>query len=179
MVQLTKRGEHFARTNNVLFDDVYPANVLEGLHHLVAALELPEARIRDDRKAIVAFGLTRLLRNRARLAREWQSHSAIRTERITRPIFIVGINRTGTTFLHRRLNQDPQFWAAKRYEMNEPVMPDHISLGAAFTKSDPRWTHYADVLKALDLARRFSGIHRAAWSGRRLYAPAVVLLLLD
>ena len=157
--QLLKRAEHFAQASHVRYSDVYPANVVVGLQHLVAALNLPEARLRDDRKAILAFGVNRMLKNRALLARERQTHSAIRTRKITHPVFIVGINRTGTTFLHRLLYQDPQFWAPKRYEMNEPLMPDHGSLSEALTKSDPRRDEHAEVLKALGLAKRFSGIH--------------------
>ena len=103
----------YAEHMGVSFERTYPAWMRAGLEQLVEALESPEAGLRERRLSHVIYGLTRALRNNATLVRERQQHPEIEREEIARPVFIVSINRTGTTFLHRLLARDPRFWALR------------------------------------------------------------------
>ena len=156
---LSNRAEEYAQSNGVRFSDVYPEKLLEGLDQLVRSLNAPDARLREERLSYIAYGLNRLLRNRAQLSREWQRHPEIRHREIKRPVFIVGINRTGTTLLHRLLARDPQFWALRMYEMNLPVMPVGTPVSAACTDADPRRQHEEATIEAVNLVDSLSGLH--------------------
>ena len=103
---------------------------------------------------------TRALRNSAAFARERQQHPEIERERIERPVFIVGINRTGTTFLHRLLARDPQFWALRRYELTEPVLSTGDYATVADTAEDPRRAYAEELMGATNVVDTLAGIHR-------------------
>ena len=67
---------------------------------------------------------------RARLGSFWRAHNiSIPTSpesdshRVRRPIFIVGLPRTGTTMLQELLSQDPRHRAPETWELMEPVPP--------------------------------------------------------
>lgn len=53
---------------------------------------------------------------------------------VTAPIFIVSLPRTGTTFLHRLLDQDPRLRTLRTWEMDHPVPPPD----PATRETDPR-----------------------------------------
>ena len=76
-----------------------------------------------DKLGNVVFELSRFLRQNAEIASERRRHPEIGRERIVRPVFIVGINRSGTTFLHRLLARDRRFWALRLYELISSVLP--------------------------------------------------------
>ena len=59
-----------------------------------------------DKLGNVVFELSRFRRQNAEIASERRRHPEIGRERIVRPVFIVGINRSGTTFLHCLLTRD-------------------------------------------------------------------------
>ena len=134
---LISQAERYAERLGVPFERTYPAWMLEGLAQLIEALKSPESGLRETRVSHVIYGLTRALRNNAALARERQRHPEIEREQITRPVFIAGINRTGTTFLHRLLSRDSQFWALRRYELTEPVLSTGEYGTVAWTARDP------------------------------------------
>ena len=75
-----------------------------------------------------------------------------------RPVFIVGINRTGTTFLHRLLARDPRFWTLRSYELAEPVVPDG-DYAKAWTDADIRRARLLDVFIAAGFFESFAGAH--------------------
>ena len=96
---LEDQAGSYANEMKVRFEDVYPDWMLQGMRQLVTALNSPSAELRDSRRNVVAFGLCRLLRENAALARERKQHPQIKDEQIEKPLFILGINQTGTTFL--------------------------------------------------------------------------------
>lgn len=72
--------------------------------------------------------LTGLLRNRRRLEAFWAAHPETLTQNIRKPIIILGLPRSGTSFLFNLLGQDP----ANRYLANwettvSQVPPRHIT----------------------------------------------------
>ena len=105
--RLIGQARDYAERFGVPFEQTYPGWMRTGLEQLVDALQLPEAGLRERRLSHVIYGLARALRNNAALAGERRQHPEIEREEIARPVFIVGINRTGTTFLHRLLARDP------------------------------------------------------------------------
>ncbi len=156
---LVAQAERFARRMGVPFEATYPAWMREGLEKLVEALQSPEAGLRETRLSHLVYGLTRALRSNAALAREAQQHPEIEREAITRPVFIVGINRTGTTFLHRLLARDPGFWALRRYELTEPVLPGGAYATVAGTTDDPRRAYAEELTAATNVVDTLAGLH--------------------
>ena len=157
---LIAQAERFAQRMGVPFEPTYPSWMRAGLQQLVEALKSPEAGLRDTRLSHIIYGLTRALRSNAALARERRQHPEIERERITRPVFIVGINRTGTTFLHRLLSRDPRFWALRRYELTEPVLPTGEYATVAGTADDPRRAYAKELLGATNVVDTLAGLHR-------------------
>ena len=108
----------------------------------------------------MVYGLNRQLRANAALARERQQHPEIEREvPIDRPLFIVGINRTGTTLLHRLMARDRRFWTVHRYELTEPVLSTGEYATVARTADDPRRRYLKELMAATGLADRFAGLH--------------------
>ena len=65
----------------------------------------------------------RILRNRLLLERDRSLHPAIAQHQIRAPLFVVGLPRTGTTFLHTLLAADPAHRAPLTWEVMEPSPP--------------------------------------------------------
>ena len=159
---LLKQAGRYARENGVSLDDTYPDWMLEGLEQLVEALNSPEAGVPRNRIGFITFDMCRLLRNNAELAGERLRHPAIERQEIVRPVFIVGINRTGTTYLHRLMARDPRFWALRAYEYFEPVIASGDYAGLAGTPDDPRRALARDLFEASGIIDSFAGIHHMA-----------------
>ena len=94
----------------------------EGLRELVRALE-SEAELSLLGRFAVRTQLQRLLENRARVAADRLRCPAIAREPIVRPLFVVGLPRTGTTLLHALLAQDPATRTPLAWEAREPSPP--------------------------------------------------------
>ena len=85
-------------------------------------------------RILVRSDILNLLQNRLRIAELAKQEPAIGEERIERPIFIVGLPRSGTTILHELLAQDPNLRAPLTWEARFPCPP---ATEANFD-SDPR-----------------------------------------
>jgi len=149
----------YANQMNVSFEAVYPDWMLQGMRQLVSALNHPAAGMRDTRRNLAAYGLSRLLRENAALVRERNQNPQIENEKILKPVFILGINRTGTTFLHRMLSRDPQFWSLKTYEVVDAVIPGADYASVSGTPNDPRRLYARDYFDAWGLPEILAGIH--------------------
>ena len=143
----------------VPFEQTCPVGMQDGLRHLVDALNAPDAGLSESRISHVVYGFSRTLRSNAALVRERRQHPEIAQAAIEKPVFIVGINRTGTTFLHRLLTRDRRFWALRRYELTEPVLPTGEYGTVAGTAGDPRRGYAQEVMGAVRVADTLSGIH--------------------
>ena len=69
------------------------------------------------------------LRRAVDLAAERRDHPEIDAEPLRRPVFIVGMGRTGTTLLHRLLARDPRFQTLSSVELQEPFPHRHADYG--------------------------------------------------
>lgn len=67
--------------------------------------------------------LQQTLTKRVRLRQYLDRHPEIREVQITRPVFLVAPPRTGTTFFHRLLAQDPAARAPRLWETLQPPPP--------------------------------------------------------
>lgn len=105
---------------------------------------------------ILRSGIVHSLRMRLR-AQEWiRRHPEILEERVTAPIVVVGMMRSGTTLLQRLLAADPRFVCAYGWEVVE-VAP---RLDQQFTDVDPRIAiSEAREAKSRELAPELFAIH--------------------
>ncbi len=88
---------------------------------LVESLER-EAELRPLGRFLMRIHLRTLLETRLRLTEAWRGKSeALRTEPIENPVFIVGMPRSGSTFLHELLTEDPRYRAPRVWEVMFPV----------------------------------------------------------
>ena len=156
---LVARGERYAERQGVASDEAHPEWMQTGLRKLVEALQAPEARLHESAKGGVVLELSRALRNSARLAGDRARYPDIAVTEIDRPVFIVGINRTGTTLLHRLLARDRRFRALRGFELlGSPLVGQAYDENLG-TPDDPRFHYFSDTLEARGMAQLFSGLH--------------------
>jgi hypothetical protein len=119
---------------------------LEPLGRLLASLE-KEARLNALGRRIAQERVLTHVVNRLDYVADRKRFPAIARERIVRPVFIVGLPRTGTTILHDILAQDPANRAPLTWEVMFPSPPPE----AATFASDPRIARCAATFPAVDL----------------------------
>ena len=77
----------------------------EPLERLVKALNI-QARLNDFGRLRAQMTINAGLTTRLAIVDYLKSHPQVRAERVVKPVFIVGLPRTGTTALHHLLNQE-------------------------------------------------------------------------
>ena len=157
--RLIERAEHYAQDCGVHFDQAYPPWMRQNLKQLVRALQGSDARLLENTIVDTAFDLSRLLVINAGITRERQRYPEIEREEIKRPVFIVGINRTGTTYLHCLMSRDPRFWALRGYEFAAPRLSKNQYATIGCTADDPRRLWVEDMLRSSDAVGLFEGVH--------------------
>jgi hypothetical protein len=87
-----------------------------------------EAQLHPLGRFLIGFHLRGLLETRLRLAHLWNA-TGERLERtpIERPVFITGMPRSGSTFLHELLAEDPDNRAPKVWEVMFPVAESNLA----------------------------------------------------
>jgi hypothetical protein len=93
-----------------------------------------DARLNLLGRITVHSEIVRVLCNRLRMQRDRALFPAIAREQVQKPIFITGLPRSGTTFLHALLAQDPACRAPQVWEVMHPSPPPE----SANYWSDPR-----------------------------------------
>ena len=84
-----------------------------------------EARFNALGEQLAYGGVLNMLVNKLRYVRDVKAHPQILHEKITRPIVILGLPRTGTTKLQRILSADPQAQGMLYWKMMNPApLPD-------------------------------------------------------
>ena len=156
---LIDRAKRYAKDNGVSFESAYPTWMRQNLKQLVQAFQASDAKLLENKIVDIAFDLSRLLLINAGFARERQRYPEIEREEITRPVFIVGVNRTGTTYLHRLMSRDQRFWALRGYEYTAPRLSkgEYATIGC--TPDDPRRAWVEDLLNSSDALELFEGVH--------------------
>lgn len=94
----------------------------ESFSLLVESL-LREARLSQRGRFVVVQHFTRLLCNILKIVDDWKRYPEIADVSIQDPIFILGFPRTGTTYLHSLIAQDPAFRSLRYWELLFPSPP--------------------------------------------------------
>ena len=102
------------------------ALLLEGLEN--------EAHLSLMGRLVARGDLLRTLENRLRLVDLFREHPEIAEQKVTRPIFVVGAPRTGTTIFHDLLAMDPNIRVPLTWETSYPLPPPET----ATYRTDPR-----------------------------------------
>lgn len=112
----------------------------EPLHRLLDSITR-EARPNLMGRLAARQEILQLLVNRLYLQRDRKAHPEIAAQKITSPLFIVGLPRTGTTLLHSLLAQDPQNRVPLTWEVMYPSPPDQtdVKQRIARAKSNLAW----------------------------------------
>jgi hypothetical protein len=92
----------------------------EGLNRLMAALR-KDSRLSLFGQISIRYDMIRLLRNAARIEQAHQNHPALGAAPITAPIFILGLPRSGTTFLHTLLAEDAGNLVPRNWQTIDPA----------------------------------------------------------
>jgi len=125
---------------------------IEPLRRLLASCSAPEADLSLIGRMATQWDVTRFLSNLLRMQAEETRRPDIAFQRIERPIFITGLPRSGTTFLHRLMMEDPGNRAPRVWETIFP-WPDKNG-------PDRRIAQVARQLKTFEwLAPEFRALH--------------------
>jgi hypothetical protein len=143
----------------------------EPLQRLLTSLE-GEARLHPLGRMLLRQSLVRALVNRLRLEDLSERHPEIAAQPVEAPVFIVGLQRTGTTLLHRLLACEPALRPLLSWEaMNPAPFPGRPTPGGR----DPRVRITESAERGLRyLAPEFFAIHPV-----EAHAPEEDVLLLD
>ena len=127
----------------------------ESLQLLLQSCE-HEARLNVLGRLAVGQDTLRLLINRLHLEDDWKRSPGIAEQRIVRPLFIVGLPRTGTSLLHGLLAQDPANRTPLSWEVMYPSPP-------------PERATYASDSRIAKAERRMQWIHWLAPDFKRIH----------
>ena len=93
-----------------------------------------EAQLNFVGRVLARSDILNLLENRLRMTETRQRNPEIDAVQVTRPIFITGLPRTGTSILHELLAQDPANRVPLAWEVRSPCPPPE----SATYETDPR-----------------------------------------
>jgi len=136
------------------FEVVVPPFVREGLRRICAEVDAPH--IKTEARPAIAFNLQSRLESRVHLHKLLAMHPEVLDEPIEKPVFILGLNRTGTTFLYRLLEASGKFAAPHIEEQN--ILPSAAQLAEPEpAAAAERVDFFREQIK--DLTEAFAGIH--------------------
>lgn len=131
----------------------------EPLSLLTHALET-EANLNPTGRFINRMSMIRILKHRLWVEDLLTKHPEILERKISAPIVIVGLARSGTTRLHRLIASDPQFAHLKAWETVNPVPFPESYEAKSKSSFDPRITNIEQALKAiLYLSPQIAAVH--------------------
>jgi hypothetical protein len=135
--------------------DLNESDIREPLHRFLLSCGT-EARLSLVGRLATSWDTTRFLINLLRMHAAEQANPAIPSRPIERPIFITGLPRSGTTFLHRLLMTDPSNRAPLVWETIYPFPDAPAIMGSR----DNRVQRVARQLRAFErLAPAFRALH--------------------
>lgn len=136
-------------------DQFGPPDFRERLEHALAAIE-DEAELHWIGRVAVRQSIEGFLRGRFEVYRHRAEHPEIIGVPIEKPVFIVGLARTGTTILYNLLAQDPGNRAPVSWEVQYPGPPP---TEASF-ETDPRVKrNEKDMQRFVEIAPAIPSIH--------------------
>jgi hypothetical protein len=127
----------------------------EGLRRLMAALAKDTALSFFGRMS-VHWDMIRLLRNAARIERAHRDNPALAAAAVAAPIFILGLPRSGTTFLHTLMAEDDENLVPRNWQTMFPA-PRPAGFAAERSKSVRTVNRQLKLLQSL--APGFAALH--------------------
>ncbi len=126
------------------FDDFGGDPWQDGFQTLLQAYD-EESQLNPFGRVMVKSELTTILKNRLRVEKAFSQNPALRQAAIKRPIFVLGLPRTGTTALHNLLAQDPSNQVLEYWINNAPgPRPPRDAW-----ENDPRYKEAVQGLKVM------------------------------
>jgi len=142
---------------------------LEGLERFVDSLE-SDARLNVVGQHIAKGRLFQHTVNRLNYINDRKLYPEIEKQKIVKPVFIVGLGRTGSTILHDILAQDPANRAPLTWEITYPSPPPQT----ATFETDPRIARTEAGFPPMDFRReKFKAMHPM---GAQLSQECVVIM---
>lgn len=144
---------------------------------LIESLET-EANLSEQGRFLFWSSLMRLLCNRLKIQNDLNEHRQIREVKITKPLFVLGLPRTGTTLLHKLLACDPQARAILLWEGLYPSPPpkDETRDSDERIESVAQWIQLINAL-APDLVKahvlKASGPEECLWLIEHTFADLI------
>ena len=114
-----------------------------------------EAHLNATGRYLFRGTLLNLLINRLQLQRDFQSHPEILQVPIRKPLFVLGLPRSGTTFLFNLLSQDPHSRWLHYWELLHPSPPPTIETAAAdsrIERVEQRLAFFKSLVPDIDTA---------------------------
>jgi hypothetical protein len=158
-----------ARTRSGGLEDLGPGPFSEPLELFVSSLE-SDARLNPVGQYIARERALAHIVNRLQYVNDRKLYPAIAQQKIVKPVFIIGLVRTGTTILHDVLAQDPANRAPLTWEVTFPSPPP----ATATFQTDPRIARCEAGFPPLDERReKFKAMHPM---GAQLSQECVVMM---
>lgn len=150
-------------------DDFGAPEFLEGLERFVRSLR-DDARLNMVGQHIAIKRSHQHLTNRLNYVGDRKQYPEIAQQKIVKPIFIVGLGRTGSTILHDILAQDPASRAPLTWEVTYASPPPQT----ATFETDPRIAKTEAGFPPMDVRReKFKAMHP---TGAQLSQECVVMM---
>jgi hypothetical protein len=160
-------AEARARTGGL--EDFGEPQFLDGLERFVDSLE-NDARLNAIGQHIAKGRVTQHVLNRLNYVNDRKLYPAIAEQKIVKPVFIIGLGRTGSTILHDILAQDPASRAPLTWEVTYPSPPPRT----ATFGTDPRIAQTEAGFPPMDFRReKFKAMHPM---GAQLSQECVVMM---
>lgn len=158
-----------ARQRTGGLDDFGPGPFVEPLKLFVDSLE-NDARLNPVGQYIARARALQHTVNRLDYVNDRKLYPAIAEEKIVKPVFIIGLGRTGSTILHDILAQDPANRAPLTWEITYPSPPPQT----ATFETDPRIARTEAGFPPVDERRiKFKAMHPM---GAQLSQECVVIM---
>jgi sulfotransferase family protein len=122
LVPLDERSLIASACRRARADDFGDESFREPLRRLLTSLE-DESRLKPLGRIGARTDLTQMLVNRLEMQRDRVEHPEIAEADIRRPLFITGLPRSGSTFLHGLLAQDPASRVPIHWQTRMPSPP--------------------------------------------------------
>lgn len=113
---------HDAAAKRAGSDDFGDPDYREGLERLVASIEA-ESKTNLLGRVSARTQIVDLLAARLELTAYRKDHPELAAEKVERPLFVLGLPRTGTTLLYELLACDPSSRSPTTWELSRPCPP--------------------------------------------------------
>ena len=150
--RLDEQGLLEAASRATGLSDFGPDSFRAGLRVLLASLEA-EAHLTTIGRIAARTRIRALLETRLRLIDHRARHPEVADEVISRPIFVLGLPRTGTTVLYGMLAADPSMRSPTSWEVARPFpppRPDQRSDDPRIAQTEKEFDRFRSIAPGID-----------------------------